>query len=137
VHERICVVLQISHRDLALADSWTEPLLDTDVFKLNACVLLMCLARGLPASALSLRRPFRNLLTLSQCLSSGGIDLATRIPSDLALELRRSSEKLDWREHERASMPQQSPVEDWEQVSGDELGVPCCAIELVSVCNNA
>ena len=106
-----------------MVDSWTEPLLDTYLFKLNASVLLMCLARGLQAGSLSLRRPFRNLLVLSQCLSSGGIGVATRIPSDLAQELRRASERLDWREHERASMPQQSPVEDWEQVSGDELPV--------------
>ncbi|VDK37172.1 unnamed protein product [Gongylonema pulchrum] len=66
VHFDICIPGQISFQEFSLCRKWLEGLFDTDIFKLNHAVVLLCLSLGIEPSHIDSRRPLANLLLLSQ-----------------------------------------------------------------------
>jgi len=110
---------QMSIRDMHMTSTWTGALFDTDIAKLNACIQLVCIARGVPSQQIDIQRPFANLRRLCRLLTTKGDHnceqmvptIITPLPPPPVWEERQSP---DYRHEHHGT------VDDWEQVSGDE-----------------
>ncbi|VDN37871.1 unnamed protein product [Gongylonema pulchrum] len=96
---------QISFQEFSLCRKWLEGLFDTDIFKLNHAVVLLCLSLGIEPSHIDSRRPLANLLLLSQHVSSAEFVAKVQhhtLTAQLADSLEADLRKISWAERERA-----------------------------------
>lgn len=123
-----------------MTPTWSGALFDTDIVKLNACIMLFCVERGVPMQRLNLNRPMSNLRHLSQLLIKMKVDTTAASSSSdyrqqpciidsINRRLHSTVEQLSsvWEEREQPQQQMSPPppsygcvVDDWEQVSGDE-----------------
>jgi hypothetical protein len=105
---------------MQMTSTWTAALFDTDITKLNACVQLVCIARGVPSHQIDIQRPFANLRRLYRLLTTKGdhqncermVLTPTMVPPSPSVWEERQSPDYQ-RQHSGI-------IDDWEQVSGDE-----------------
>lgn len=114
---------QLSLRDVALCDNWKEEgLFDTDIFKLNMSVLLLCLNRGIDAERLNLLEPFANLLILCNALINASphhLNSTCVLSDELAQLVEKEFKKVTWAERERAQVAVLPTEDDWYFVVDD------------------
>ncbi|VDK75223.1 unnamed protein product, partial [Onchocerca ochengi] len=60
----VCIPEQISYQEFSLCRKWTKGLFDTDIFKLNHAIVVLCLSLGIESKLIEPLNPFGNLLLL-------------------------------------------------------------------------
>uniref|UniRef100_A0A915CRA0 Uncharacterized protein n=1 Tax=Ditylenchus dipsaci TaxID=166011 RepID=A0A915CRA0_9BILA len=88
-------------RDLSLTTKWTEDILDTVLFKLNYCIIKLCIVRGVPVRSLSFHRPFSNLYSLMAVLRGEKVMPITNniaFDSKLRIQIIEEYQKVKWQE---------------------------------------
>ncbi|EFO23992.1 hypothetical protein LOAG_04496 [Loa loa] len=100
----VCIPEQISYQEFSACRKWTEGLFDTDIFKLNRAVVMLCLSLGIESKLIEPLNPFANLLLLSNIMNDpnsvpkpGHHTLA----NELAVVLEEDLRQISWAERER------------------------------------
>lgn len=107
-------------KDVARTARWTDDLFATDVFRLNYCIVKLCLEGGVPIEMLNLLRPFSNLFQMLAKLRDEPLDMADRGTvggSEMKLRHQISEEfnKVKW-EEQRHNFTLDNVEEDWVSV---------------------
>uniref|UniRef100_A0A915DGS9 Uncharacterized protein n=1 Tax=Ditylenchus dipsaci TaxID=166011 RepID=A0A915DGS9_9BILA len=88
-------------KNLCLTTKWTEDLIDTLMFKLNYCIIKLCIVRGVPGRSLSFLRPFSNIHELMAVLRmEKKVETTNNRAFDpkLRLQIMEEYQKVKWQE---------------------------------------
>uniref|UniRef100_A0A915PXA8 Uncharacterized protein n=1 Tax=Setaria digitata TaxID=48799 RepID=A0A915PXA8_9BILA len=100
----VCIPGQISFQEFSSCRKWTEGLFDTDIFKLNHAVVVLCLSLGIESNLIEPLNPFANLLLLSDIVTNSSAVVKAghhTLTSDLAAVLEEDLRQICWAERER------------------------------------
>lgn len=118
----ILLPFKISMQDVALCEKWTDDLFDTDIFKLNLSVFLMCINLGI--QDLDLHRPFANLIRLHKALAENMIDQTQALPvfSNALVAMEEDFKKLEnWVEREPPKYNDEWCIVELKELKSDML----------------
>ncbi|KAL3997795.1 UV radiation resistance protein and autophagy-related subunit 14 family protein [Acanthocheilonema viteae] len=99
-----CIPEQISYQEFSSCRKWTDGLFDTDIFKLNRAVVMLCLSLGIESKLIEPLNPFANLLLLSNIVNDSNSVLKPgyhTLANDLAVVLEDDLRQISWAERER------------------------------------
>ncbi|VDM97941.1 unnamed protein product [Thelazia callipaeda] len=105
VHFDICIPGEISFQEFSSWRKWTESLFDTDIFKLNHAVVILCLSTGVDPALIDPLNPFANLLQLKNIVDNPNSVLKIghgTLTNDLAAAFDKDLRQISWAERERA-----------------------------------
>ncbi|VDM09452.1 unnamed protein product [Wuchereria bancrofti] len=100
----VCIPDQISYQEFSSCRKWTEGLFDTDIFKLNRAVVMLCLSLGIESKLIEPLNPFANLLLLSNIVNDPNSVPKPghhTLTNEVAVVLEEDLRQICWAERER------------------------------------
>ncbi|VDO41760.1 unnamed protein product [Onchocerca flexuosa] len=100
----VCIPEQISYQEFSSCRKWTKGLFDTDIFKLNHAIVVLCLSLGIESKLIEPLNPFGNLLLLRNIVDDPNSVLKPghhTLTNEVAVVLEEDLRQICWAERER------------------------------------
>ncbi|MCP9264332.1 BMA-EPG-8 [Dirofilaria immitis] len=100
----VCIPEQISFQEFSSCRKWTKGLFDTDIFKLNHAIVVLCLSLGIESKLIEPLNPFGNLLLLRNIVDDSSSVLKPghhTLTNEVAVVLEEDLRQICWAERER------------------------------------